>query len=107
MFDWPETIDALPPGTDEDRARRVLERLAAEGATAPGARFARLVAFAAACSPHLAQSMARETASFMKFSCLRTDWPREATACSALRSGSARRIATSVIADDRKRRSCA
>ena len=62
MFDWPETIDALPPGTDEDRARRVLERLAAEGATAPGARFARLVAFAAACSPYLAQSMARETA---------------------------------------------
>lgn len=61
MFDWPATIDALPPGTDPGRAERLAERLAADGAAPPGARFARLIAFAAACSPHLAQAMTRET----------------------------------------------
>ena len=43
----------------------------------------------------------------MKLTCLRTVCPSEVTACSAPMSGSARRTATSVIADDISFSSCA
>ncbi|BCW89905.1 Bifunctional glutamine synthetase adenylyltransferase/adenylyl-removing enzyme [Alphaproteobacteria bacterium SO-S41] len=62
MSIWPDAIDSLPPGTDEARAERVAERFAAAGVTLADARFQRLVAFAAGCSPYLAQSMIREAA---------------------------------------------
>ena len=46
-------------------------------------------------------------ASFMWLTWRRTAWPTEAICCSAMRSGSASRIATSVIAEDISLSSCA
>ena len=43
----------------------------------------------------------------MAATCRRMVWPREATDCSASLSGSARRTATSVMAEAIKRSSCA
>ncbi len=44
-------------------------------------------------------------ASFMKPTWRRTAWPSEAAFCSARRSGSARRMATSVMVEERRRSS--
>ena len=52
-----------------------------------------------------ARPRARETASFMKPTWRRTAWPSEAAFCSAMRSGSARRMATSVMVEDLRRSS--
>ncbi len=46
-------------------------------------------------------------ASFMNPTWRRTAWPSEAICCSATRSGSASRIATSVMVDDLRRSSSA
>jgi hypothetical protein len=46
-------------------------------------------------------------ASFMNETCRRTAWPSDAAACSAPRSGSASRTATSVMAEDISFNSCA
>ena len=54
-----------------------------------------------------ARPSAREIASFMNETCRRTAWPSEAADCSAARSGSARRTATSVMAEDISFSSCA
>ena len=54
-----------------------------------------------------ARPSAREIASFMNETCRRTACPSEAADCSARRSGSARRMATSVIVDDLRRSSSA
>ena len=43
----------------------------------------------------------------MNDTCRRMDWPSEATDCSAMRSGSARRMATSVMVEERRRSSSA
>ena len=52
-----------------------------------------------------ARPRARETASFMKPTWRRTAWPSEAAFCSARRSGSAKRMATSVMVEERRRSS--
>ena len=52
-----------------------------------------------------ARPSAREIASFMNETWRRTAWPSEAADCSASRSGSARRIATSVMVEERRRSS--
>ena len=54
-----------------------------------------------------ARPSAREMASFMNDTCRRTAWPSDAAACSAPRSGSASRTATSVMAEDMSLSSCA
>jgi glutamate-ammonia-ligase adenylyltransferase len=61
MSPWPASIDTLPPGSDSGRIERLNERLAKAGVALSDPRFLRLIAFAAGCSPFLAQTMARDS----------------------------------------------